>query len=97
MYALRIKARCLEQGHAVIELRSSQLFEDPDVVEAMMTQCGLSDGPRRGTEAGGPQTNKPAARQKRFDISVDRCARDLDAYLDRCARNGVEVPASFFI
>jgi hypothetical protein len=97
MYAVRIKARCLELGHRTIDLRSDDLFGEPDTIHRMLAQCGLSAAPPGPNDATSTHTSKPGTRNKLFDIPLDRCAMELDAYLARCASNGVQVPDSLYL
>ena len=95
MYALRIKARCLELGYRVIELRSDDVFGGPDTAHRLLAQCGLHAPPLDSNDDTSTHTSKPGARNKQFDIPLDRCAAELDVYLAQCARTGVHVPESF--
>jgi hypothetical protein len=97
MYAARIKDRCLELGHRAIELRSDDVFGDPDTIHRLLAQCGLNAPPLGPDDATSTHRNKPRTRNKQFDIPLDRCAMELDVYLARCASNGVQIPDSFYL
>ena len=97
MHAIRIKARCLELGHKVIELRSDQLFGDQEAVHTMLTQCGLGVDLSLLHDVKSSIRNKLATRNKQFDFPLETCAKELDVYLRRCSSSGISVPESLYI
>lgn len=96
LYAQRIRNRCQERGHQVIELYSGQLFGNTQMVMDLFAGCGLQSDPVKLEAIAATGKNKARTRNKGFDIPLDVCARELDQYLRRCVDNGVEVPDSFY-
>ena len=96
-YALRIKQRCEERGHRVIELDSQHLFEADNAAEELLIRCDLKLDRNRFDELDMASKNKNTIRDKSLDIPLETCKSSIVQYLASCKENAIALPELYYL